>query len=230
VVSPRLRGAAVAVVCAVALSSCGPAHPGAAAQVGDVSISDDTLQQNTDGFCELINTINRAQQGTTPPVPLRTALLSALNTLVMGEALDQVAKRHHVTVTDGEVERWVSGLPIDLREVPRNRLAETRLTLQRVGRNTLLLDKLGRQAYQQQNPGSTSAPSNQVQQLGQALVNQYMQRVGVETDPRYGEVVDTSQQVPGTGSLSVAVTREGIEAENVPDPNAPLPPGQACAT
>jgi hypothetical protein len=148
----------------------------------------------------------------------------------MGEALDQVAKRHHVTVTDGEVERWVSGLPIDLREVPRNRLAETRLTLQRVGRNTLLLDKLGRQAYQQQNPGSTSAPSNQIQQLGQALVNQYMQRVGVETDPRYGEVVDTSQQVPGTGSLSVAVTREGIEAENVPDPNAPLPPGQACAT
>ena len=228
-VSPRLRGAAVAVVCALALSSCvGPAHPGAAAQVGDVSISDDTLQQNTSGFCELINTINQAQQGTTPPIPMRTALLSALNTLVQGVALDQLAQRNHVSVTDAEVEQWVRGLPIDLSNVPPDRLAETRATLQRVGRNTLVLDKLGRQAYQQQNPGSTSAPSNQVQQLALAQVNQYMNRIGVDTDPRSGQVLDT-QSVPGTGSLSVAVSEEGIDAENVPDPNADLPPGQACA-
>jgi SurA N-terminal domain len=228
VVSPRLRGAAVAVLCAVALSSCGPAHPGAAAQVGDVSISDETLQQNTDGFCELINTINRAQQGTTPPVPLRTALLSALNTLVMGEALDQVAARNHVTVTQAEVQRWVGSLPFDLSDVPQARRAETQAVIQRVGRNTLLLDRLGRQAYQRQNPGSTAAPSNQVQRLAQQQVNQYMQRVGVDTDPRYGQVTDTSS-VPGTGSLSVAVSEEGIDAENVPDPNSDLPPGQACA-
>jgi len=213
----------------VALSSCGPAHPGAAAQVGDVSISDDSLQQNTDGFCELINTINRAQQGTTPPVPLRSALLSALNTLVMGAALDQVAKRQHVIVTQAEVQQWVDGLPLDFSDVPPARRAETQQVIQRVGRNTLLLDKLGRQAYQQQNPGAPSVPSDQVQRLGQQLVNQYMQRVGVETDPRYGQVLDT-QNVPGTGSLSVAVSREGIAAENVPNPNSPLPPGQVCAT
>jgi len=227
VVSPRLRGAAVAVLCAVALSSCGPAHPGAAAQVGGVSISDETLQQNTDGFCELINTINRAQQGTTPPVSLRSALLSALNTLVMGEALDQIAARNNVTVTQAEVQQWVSGLPFDFSDVPQERRAETQEVIQRVGRNTLLLDKLGRQAYQRQNPGST-APSNQVQRLGQQLVNQYLQRVGVDTDPRYGQVLDTSQ-VPGTGSLSVAVSEEGVDAENVPDPNTDLPSGQACA-
>jgi hypothetical protein len=226
VVSPRLRGAAVAVVCALALSSCGPAHPGAAAQVGDVSISDETLQQNTDGFCQLIDTINQAQQGTTPPVPLRSALLSALNTLVMGVALDQVAKRNNVSVTDAEVEQWIRGLPLDLSNVPQSRLAETRVVLQRVGRNTLLLDKLGRKAFQQQNPG-TSASSNQVQQLAQQQVNQYMKRVGVETDPRYGQVLDT-QQTPGTGSLSVAVSQQGLDAENVPDPNTELPPSQTC--
>jgi hypothetical protein len=228
VVSPRLRGAAVAVVCALALSSCGPAHPGAAAQVGDVSISDGTLQKNTDGFCELINTINRAQQGTTPPVPLRSALLSALNTLVMGEAIDQVAKRDNVSVTDAEVEHWIAGLPIDLSDVPKDRLVVTRDVLERVGRNTLLLDKIGRQAFQQQNPGSSSAPSNQTQQLAQEQVNQYMKQVGVETDPRYGQVLDT-QQVPGTGSLSVAVSQTGLDAENVPDPNASIPPSQTCA-
>jgi hypothetical protein len=228
VVSPRLRGAAVAVVCAAALSGCGPAHPGAAAQVGDVSISDETLQQSTGGFCELIDTINRAQQGTSPPVPLRTALLSALNTLVMGEALDQVAARNHVTVTQAEIQQWVGSLPFDFSDVPPARRAEAQAVIQRVGRNTLLLDKLGRQAYQRQNPGSTSANSNQVQRLGQQLVNQYMQRVGVDTDPRYGQVTDTSS-VPGTGSLSVAVSEEGIDAENVPDPNSDLPPGRACA-
>ena len=226
-VSPRLRGAAVAVLCAVVLSSCGPAHPGAAAQVGGVSISDETLQQNTDGFCELINTINRVQQGTTPPVPLRSALLSALNTLVMGEALDQVAARDHVTVTEAEVQQWVTNLPLDFSQVPQDRRAETLEVIQRVGRNTLLLDKLGRAAYERQNPGSPSVPSNQVQQLGQQLVNQYMKRVGVETDPRYGQVLDTGQ-VPGTGSLSVAVSEQGIDAENVPDPNTKLPPSQAC--
>ena len=227
-VSPRLRGAAVAAVCALTLSSCGPAHPGAAAQVGDVSISDGTLQKNTDGFCELINTINRAQQGTTPPVPIRSALLSALNTLVMGEAIDQVAKRNHVTVTQAEVQHWINGLPIDLSDVPKDRLAETSAVLQRVGRNTLLLDKLGRQVYEKQNPGGPSVSSDQVQQLGQQVVNQYMQRVGVETDPRYGQVLDT-QNVPGTGSLSVAVSKTGLDAENVPDPNASIPPSQTCA-
>jgi len=228
VVSPRLRGAAVAVLCAVALSSCGPAHPGAAAQVGDVSISDETLQQNTDGFCELIDTINRAQQGTSPPVPTRTALLSALNTLVMGEALDQIAARNHVTVTQAEVQQWVSGLPFDFSDVPPARRADTQEVIKRVGRNTLLLDRLGRQAYQRQNPGGATVSSNQVQRLGQQLVSRYMQRVGVDTDPRYGQVTDTGS-VPGTGSLSVAVSEEGIDAENVPDPNSDLPPGQACA-
>lgn len=214
-------------MCALALSSCGPAHPGAAAQVGDVSISDSTLQQNTDGFCELINTINQAQQGQTPPVPLRSALLSALNTLVMGEAIDQVAKQNHVSVTDAEVQQWIDGLPLTLSDVPKDKLLVTRSVLQRVGRNTLLLDKIGRQAFEKQNPGSSSVSSNQAQQLAQQQVNQYMQRVGVETDPRYGQVLDTTQ-VPGTGSLSTAVSHTGLDAENVPDPNSSVPPSQTC--
>jgi hypothetical protein len=228
VVSPRLRGAAVALLCVVALAGCGAGHPGAAAQVGDVSISEDSLEQSTGGFCEVIDTINLAQQGTTPPVPLRSALLSALNVLVMGEAIDQVAANNHVQVSPAEVRQWVDGLPLDFSKVPQSRKAETQVMIERVGRNTLLTEKLGRLAYQRQNPGATSAPSDQVQQIGQQLVNDYMKRVGVQTNPRYGRVFDP-EQIPGTGSLSIPVTQEGLDGEGVPDPSSNLPPSQRCA-
>lgn len=227
VVSRRLRGAAVAVVGAVALSSCGSVHPGAAAQVGDVSISDETLQRNASGFCDLIDTINQAQQGSNPPVPTRTALLSALNTLVMGEALDQLAARNDVGVSDAEIDRWLGGLPLDFSQVPQSRIDELQAVTDRVARNTLLVDKLGRAVYAQQNPGGAGAPDDQVQQLGQRLTNAYMQRVGVEIDPRYGQVLDT-QALPGSGSLSVAVSAEGVAGESVPEATNTLPHNQEC--
>ncbi len=226
-VSPRLRGVAAAAVCAAALAGCGTVHPGAAAQVGDVSISDQALETNTTGFCELIDTINQAQQGTNPPVPLRTALLSALNTLVSGAALDQLAERHGVQVTNAEIDQWIGGLPLDFGQVPEHRAEELRAVIERVARNTLLLEKLGRVAYEQQNPGGAGAPPDQVQQLGQQMVNSYMDRVGVETDPRYGQVLNT-QQVPGTGSLSIPVSQEGVEGQTVPEASNTLARNQEC--
>jgi hypothetical protein len=227
VVSRRLRGTAAAAACVLALSSCGSVHPGQAAQVGDVSISDETLQQNALGFCDLIDVINQAQQGTNPPVPTRTALLSALNTLVMGEALDQLAAQNDVDVTDAEIEQWLGGLPLDFSQVPQSRIDDLQLVTERVARNTLLVDKLGRVAYARQNPGSAGAPADQVQQLGQRMADQYMRRVGVDTDPRYGQVLDT-QRLPGTGSLSVAVSEEGVAGETVPEATNTLPQNQEC--
>jgi hypothetical protein len=228
VVSPRLRAAAVAVVCAVALSSCGGGHPGAAAQVGDVSIPEESLQRKTTGFCEVIDVFNAAQQGTSPPVPMRSALLSALNALVMGEALDQLAQRNGVEVTASEVRQWIGGLPLDFSRVPESRADEVNAVLQRVGRNSLLIDKLGRAAYERQNPGSAPAPPDQVQRLGERLVNDYMRRVGVQTNPRYGQALDPGQ-VPGTGSLSIPVSQEGIKGEGIPQPGSTIPQNRMCA-
>jgi hypothetical protein len=227
VVSPPLRAAVLAVACAVALAGCGPAHPGEAAQVGDVSIADETLQQNTTGFCEVIDVFNITQQGTSPPVPTRSALLSALNALVMGEALDQLARRNSVEVSDAEVRQWVGGLPLDFSRVPEGRADEVDAVLERVGRNTLLVDKLGQVAYQRQNPGS-AAPPDQVQRLGELWANDYMQRIGVETNPRYGQAMDPGQ-VPGTGSLSIPVSEEGIDGEGIPEPSNTLPQSRTCA-
>jgi hypothetical protein len=226
--SARLRAAAVVAACAVALAGCGSGHPGAAALVGGVTISDDSLEHNTHGFCELIETVNQAQQGTSPPVPLRAALLNALNTLVLGEALDQAAARNNVEVTEAEVRQWVGALPFDFSRIPDQRMDEVQSVLERVGRNTLLVEELGRVAYQRQNPGGPGPSAQQVQQLGQQLVNGYMRRVGVETNPRYGKVDDT-QQLPGTGSLSIAVSQEGIDAQGVPEPDSSLSPSQTCA-
>ena len=227
-VSRRLRGAAVAVVCAVALAGCGSVYPGAAARVGDESISDEALERSTTGFCHLIDVINQAQQGTNPPVPLRTAVLSALNTLVTGEAIDQLARRHGVSVSPAEVRRWIGGLPLRFDQVPPDGRQELEAVTERVARNTLLVERLGQVAYRQQNPGGGQAPPDQVQQLGQQLVNRYLRTVGVETDPRYGQVLDT-RRLPGTGSLSVPVSQEGVASQTVPEASNTLAKNQECA-
>ncbi len=226
--SPRLRRAAVAVVCVLTLAGCGSVHPGAAAQVGDVSISDDQLQDSTEGFCDLIDTINAAQQGSNAPVPVRSALLSALNTLVIGAALDQLARQNDVQVSNAEVEQWIASLPIDLSQVPESRAADVLAITERVGRNTLLVEKLGRLAYERDNPGSSGAPTEDVQRLGQQMADDYLRQVDADINPRYGQVTDT-QRLPGTGSLSVAVSEEGVAGENVPEPNGSLPNSQVCA-
>jgi hypothetical protein len=217
----------VAVVCAVALAGCG-SHPGAAAQVGDVSVSDEQLQRSTGGFCDLIEAINAAQQGASPPVPVRSALLSALNTLVMGVALDHLAAQNDVEVTPAEVRGWVSALPLDLTQVPPSRAEDLQAVTDRVARNALLVEELGRDAYARQNPGGAGASPEQVQRLGQQLANDYLQRVDVETDPRYGQVLDTSK-LPGTGSLSIAVSEAGVAGENVPEADSTLAASQECS-
>jgi hypothetical protein len=226
--SRRLRTTAAVVVCATALAGCGTVHPGAAAQVGDVTVSDSELERGTTGFCELIDVINQAQQGANPPVPVRSALLSALNTLVMGAALDQLADRNGVEVTGAEINQWISGLPLDLSQVPPQNDAAVRQTMERVGRNSLLVEKLGRAVYRQQNPGSSEAPPDQVQQLGQQLADSFMERSDVDIDPRYGQVLDT-QRLPGSGSLSIAVSEEGRAGQTVPQATNTLSKNQECA-
>lgn len=226
--SRRLRRAAVAVVCAVALSGCASAHPGSAAEVGDTSISDDTLQQSTAGFCDLIASVNAAQQGSTTDVPLRSAVLTALNTLVMGEALDQLAARNNVSVSNAEVRGWIDQLPLDFSTVPAPRIEDLQAVTSRVARNTLLVEKLGRVVYERQNPGGGNPPPNQIQQLGQQLASGYLNQVDVETNPRYGQVLDT-QRLPGTGSLSLPVSEEGMAGRTVPQASGSLSESQKCS-
>jgi hypothetical protein len=202
-------------------------HPGSAAQVGDTSISEEQLQQNTDGFCDLIDSINATQQGSNVPVPVRSALLSALNTLVLGAALDQLAVQNDIAVTNAEVQRWIAALPVDLSQVPPSRTENLQVTTQRVARNALLVEKLGRVAFERENPGGGGAPAEQVQQLGQQMADDYLDRVGAEVNPRYGQVLDT-RRLPGTGSLSIAVSEEGVAGENVPEASNTLPETQEC--
>ncbi|MGH3367370.1 MAG: hypothetical protein ACRDOY_09220 [Nocardioidaceae bacterium] len=230
-ISRRLRGIAVAAACAVALSSCGSVHPGDAARVGDTTISDEQLSQSTRGFCDLIDVINQAQARGSVPVPVRSALLTALNTLVMGAALDHLAVQHGVGVTDAEVRSWIGRLPVQLNQVPDGRAGDLAMVTDRVARNALLVEKLGRMVYQRENPGQGSpgaAAADQIQRLGQQFASDYLSQVDVETNPRYGQVLDT-QKLPGTGSLSVPVSAEGRAGRTVPDPASGLSQTEQCS-
>ena len=77
------------------------------------------------------------------------------------------------------------------------------------------------------HPGSLGASSEQIQRIGQEVASRYLQRVGDQTNPRYGRVLDV-QRLPGTGSISVAVSEKGVAAQTVPEPSNRLSPTQVC--
>ena len=207
----RPRGAGRALVLAGAallLSACGSLHPGEAAVVGDATISDTQLEESTAAFCSVIRAINKDQNRPTEDIPVRTAALSALNLLVIGEGAEQLAVEEGITLTDDEVRRWIEQLPPVFDELPESEAEGVNETLELIAHNSLLISKLGRQ-------GGTGVDPAAASERGTKRVLAYLEQIDAETDPRYGEAIDTSQ-APGTGSLSVAISPDALRSADVP--------------
>lgn len=202
-----LTGTAVALV----LAGCASLHPGEAAVVGDTTITDSELEEFTDGFCTVIAAVNEAQGTPVADIPVRTAILSGLNLLVIGAGADQLAAREGVEITRQEIRGWISALPPVFDNVPPQQEAIVEEVTERIARNSVLADKIGAMGAGVDPPGDPTA----IAQRGTQRILDYLQEVGAETDPRYGQVLDTSIQ-PGTGSLSVPVSAEALQAGDVP--------------
>ncbi|MDP9442943.1 MAG: hypothetical protein M3P83_00760 [Actinomycetota bacterium] len=218
----RLARVLGVVASALMLSGCASLHPGEAAVVGDTTITEERLEEFTDGFCTVIAAINQAQGTPTSGVPVRTAVLSALNVLVVGAGADQLAAREGIELGEDEVREWVAGLPPVFEEIPAEDAETVDRVTERVARNSLLVQRLGAQGGPADDPQAAA-------ERGTRRVLSYLEQVGAETDPRYGQVLDTRTS-PGTGSLSVPVSSEALQADDVPQQGTrSLTGAQSCS-
>ncbi len=211
----RVRAAAVgAVAVATLLSGCsgGSAgvHPGAAAIVGDQTISQGELDNVSHDLCVLNGAGQVAQGAPNADVAARPVRTSALDLLVKLAATEQLAAEQGVTVSRQEIRDWVAAFP------PSDQLTKLKTehpqafanTVDQSARLTILIGKLGEIKYREQHPDSNEdVPPNEAGKLGQDWVMQYLDTIGAKVDPRYGDVIRATDK-PGTGSMSVAVSDE----------------------
>lgn len=214
--------------CAAVLAGCGSLHPGEAATVGDTVITEDQLADSTEGFCELLKAAQAAQGGGNASLPLRIASLNAANQLILGAAIDDLAAKRDLTLSDSEVDEWMRQLPFDLDGVPEDKAEAVDEITRRLARNTLLTAELGRIAFERDNPGQQPEDPQALQERGSRVAQRHLAQLDPETNPRYGNVLNPQQANPGTGSLSQPVSDEAKEDMSVPGPTSELPEDQMC--
>ncbi|MGH3384872.1 MAG: SurA N-terminal domain-containing protein [Nocardioidaceae bacterium] len=210
-----------AVLLSALLAACGGLHTGDAAVVGDQVVTREQHDAAIDTFCAGLGQLQQAQapeQG----VPVRRAASASLEFLVQQTALDQIAENEEITPTKAEIKEYVKAIEEQIPPEAGAVTAELRKFFGEVARTQVMTLKLGEIRYQEENPGEeVPAQSQEVFDLGQQAITAHLKQVGYETDSRYGTIPQAAEEKPGTGSLSIAVSDEGIRGLDVPEGGTP---------
>lgn len=219
----RIKAVAAAAATAV-LAGCG-VHPGAAAVVGSQTISADRVDEVAQALCTANLRAAEANGQPPPTLPTRGAREVALEILLETELSEQFAAARGVDASPAEVSRamaqnetGIALLPADQQEQFREVLrgyAETQLELIEIGRRSLGRD----------------VPENEAISEGTRLREQFVKKVDVEVDPRFGTFEDGVFQRGGQ-SLSVPVSDRAVDGEKAQPGSsyvASLPPSQLCS-
>jgi hypothetical protein len=203
----------VLVVTATALlvAGCGSVHPGAAAVVGDTSISMARADDVATVYCQL--TLLSAGQGT--PVGNADVRRQAVTDLVVGVVAREMADDANLTPNPSSYEITPAQRKDIAKEFPANQLDLVVDTLNDAQRTYAIADLLG--ARKIDDP---DAEAEQLRDQGLQLIQAEVARRDVRFDPRFGIGRDGTAKAP-TGSLSVEV--------KAPDPDQKgLPATQQC--
>lgn len=186
-ISGRLAGVALAAVAAITLAACDSEQVGAAAVVGDHTITVEDVQEQAQ---ELIDTPGSGLDDTHDYTQLQRDLLSRE---ILARVMDQVAENHGIEITGAAVDELVAqqfeALPPD-QDIDAL-LAEamyTRETFERAARSQLI----GNQVV---GPGG-----DQTALVAEA--DKAVEQLGVEVNPRYGEWGDDFVVDDVSGSIS----------------------------
>lgn len=207
------------------LSGCG-LHPGAAAVVGDTTISDDQVDEAAAALCAA-NLAGAAAQGQPrPELATRGARQASLSLLIDSELSHQFGEANGIEPSQAEVSRAVAQNQQTVDALPQDQ-REGFLTLFRTYvEGQVIVQQAGEQAV-----GAAAAPE-EVRTAGIQQRNEWLteQGIEVELDPRYGEYADGG--VAGSsGSLSVPAS-DGAVAGNSTEPSpdwvSDLPLTQKC--
>lgn len=210
---------------ALALSGCG-LHPGAAAVVGDTTISGAEVDDAAAALCSANITGAKAQGQPKPDLAARGARQAALQLLVDTELSHQFGEEKGVDPEPSKVSAALAQNKQTLDLLPESRKPAFEDLLRSYAEGQLMLIQIGRQSLA--NP---DADDNAALAEGTKLRNKWAGSVDVEVDPRYGTWAKGTL-TPASGSLSVPVSQRAVAGANA-DPAAnwvaALPTSQKCA-
>ena len=204
----------VAAAVALLLAGCGSVHPGAAAVVGDTTISMGRADDVATVYCQL--TLLSAPEGT--PVSNADVRRQAVTDLVVGVVAREMADDANVTPNPSAYEITPAQRKEIAQTFPDDELDSVVDAINASQRTFAIAELLG--AEEIDDP---DAEAEQLREQGLQLIQAEVGRRDVRFDPRFGIARDGTQKA-ATGSLSVPV--------KAPDPSAQegLPATQQCSS
>jgi hypothetical protein len=210
---------------ALALTGCG-LHPGAAAVVGDTTISNGEVDDAAAALCSANITGAKAQGQPAPDLASRGARQAALQLLVDTELSHQFGEEKGVDPARSQVSAALQQNKQALDLLPESRKPAFEDLLRSYAEGQLMLIAIGKQSL-----ADASADDNAALSEGTKLRNKWAKSVDVEVDPRYG-TFDQGTLTPASGSLSIPVSQRataGAGADPAASWVAGLPMTQKCA-
>jgi hypothetical protein len=204
----RVGVTASAVLLCLALAGCSGLRPGEAIVVGDQTISDDQVEATSHNLCAFLGAYQVSQGAPDEGVPARAVALTALQFLLREEAAQQLAANEGVEISSAQMKEYVAQLPVPPDSVPDDQRDEIQDAKELIARTQLLTNALGEEG------------SGNLTESGQQRIDAYLDEVGYEIERRHGQVLDAESK-PGTGSLSIAVSEEGVRGMDLPQGGNP---------
>jgi hypothetical protein len=217
--------AAVAAVAGLTLSACS-AHPGAAAVVGDESISDSRVDDVASALCAA----QRGGQSGGQDLASRGARQGALDVLINSALSRQYGASQGVQPDQEQVSAALAANAQNISGLPAERRQDFKDTLREYAEGQLMLIEVGRRELAK--AGTRNATEQQAVSEGTKLRNAWAAKhAEVTVDPRFGEY-SKNALLPKSGSLSVAASQSATDGGS-PDPSpgwiASLPASQKCS-
>jgi hypothetical protein len=217
---------ALATVGLVALTGCA-VHPGAAAVIGQDTISTGQVDALAKGLCST-NAAGVAAGG--QQAASRGARQGALQVLIETDLSQQFGKQRGVEPDQQQISKALAGSRGTIQQLPVEQRAAFKQALVQYWEGQLMLIDVGRQALQAQ--GKAHVTDQQAIAEGNRLRQQWAKNISVSVDPRFGTFWrGTFQPAAGGGSISVPAS-DSARAGNTTDPNgayvSSLPASQKC--
>ena len=196
----KLSRIAVMVAAGVLLSSCGALHPGAAAVVGDQTISMSKVDQVAGDYC---HAITKQLQGDSQVVPLNFFRGGVAGSLALRSAAEQVAAEYGV-----QPEAVYDHKITDLQKATVNVPEEYKDAVIEVESTSAYVEGVQAAVGAAQDPKLGYIES---QKAGQQIFNDWLSQHPVTFDPSLGVTLQKGNIARQDGSLSYAV---GAAAKN----------------
>lgn len=224
----KVRVAALGAVAVMALAGCG-LTPGAAAVVGDDTITTEEVDDAAQALCAANIAGAEARGQTAPALASRGARQGALQVLIESELTHQFAASRGVEPNQQQVSQAIEANAAGLQTIPAAEREEFTELLRGFAESQVMLVEIGRASLAEQGNDDPSDQEATAEAL--RLRQQWAaENAEVQVAPKYGDYAEGNLR-PGSGSLSIPVSeraREGAKADPSSGWVTGLPASQKC--